>query len=202
MKKVYDSTLIMTDFSSFSTLCEFAPIDNLWELIMKFQLSIIEIAVSNHGKLLNVSGDGLLIGFDTNASGDRRQSAYLACKSSVEIVHKIQQLNKKRINEGYTPLVTRIGINSGPIAEGLLSLYSSPIYLGQTINIVQRLEHEVAKQFGETSAVISRTTLEWLEDYSMMFKYESLGNQLLRGMQAKVKAYRLKGYKAAHTFTA
>ena len=198
MYRISESTIVLTDFAKFSSFSNCNQLDTLWRLIVEYQSSIIEIALTHHGELLNVAGDSLLIGFHTDTKTSRQQSAYRACLATIEIAEKIHALNKNYELDDCSPLVTRIGVNSGSIAQGSLSVYSQPIYLGNTINVAQRLEHDVARQFGETAIVISENTMEWLNKRTDEFSFDSLDSQPMRGMDTFIQAYRLEGLNHAH----
>jgi len=109
------------------------------------------------------------------------------------MLHVIEQINARRADRNEPPLITGIGLNTGPVTAGGLGSADRLNYtiIGDTVNTTQRLEG-FTRQFGESGVVLSQATFEALENRREEFKLQPLGAQTFRGKTEPLLVYRLK----------
>lgn len=140
---------IFTDVKGFSTISEKLTPVELVHLLNDYLSSMSDIILDLRGLIDKYEGDAIIAFF--NAPNDLPEHAYLACLSAVKMRRVEKELNKRFLEEKMspTPLLTRIGINTGEMVVGNMGTSTKMNYtmMGSSVNLAARLEG-VNKQYG------------------------------------------------------
>jgi adenylate cyclase len=155
-------TAIFTDIKGFSSISEKLTPQELVSLLNIYLTTMSDIIMDNKGTIDKYEGDAIISFF--GAPLNLEDHAVKACISALRMKDAEQSLNYKLQMEGKTPvpIMTRIGINSGPMVVGNMGTSKKMDYtiMGSDVNLAARLEG-VNKQYG-TQILISGATKEKL----------------------------------------
>lgn len=188
------ATVLISDIRGFTTLSEKAPPATVLVWLNEYFGEMAPLITAEGGVVNTFQGDALLAFFGILPQPlSPPASAYRACRAAEAMLNVIEQINARRAARNEPPLITGIGLNTGPVTAGGLGSADRLNYtiIGDTVNTTQRLE-EVTRQFGESGVILSQATFEALEKHQAEFKIESLGAQTFRGKTEPLMVYRLK----------
>jgi len=116
---------------------------------------------------------------------DRKEMAYQAVKTGVEVQAAVAKLNADRLDRNEDPYEVSIGINSGEVVSGNMgsSVKMDYTVLGANVNLAARLGL-VAAQAGQT--IVSQATLDMVSD---RFKVDKLAPMQLKGIKEPVPLF-------------
>jgi adenylate cyclase len=142
-------TAIFTDVRGFSTISEKLDPESLVTLLNHYLTAMSDVVLDEKGTIDKYEGDAIIAFF--GAPVDIPDHALRACVSAI-IMKRIEiDLNKKVLEENLspTPLLTRIGINTGSMVAGNMGTGNKMNYtiMGNAVNLAARLEG-VNKQYG------------------------------------------------------
>jgi adenylate cyclase len=153
-------TVMFTDLAGFTDISETMEVVKLAQVINIYMEAMSEEIVTRDGYLDKYIGDAIMSFW--NGLVDQSDHAARACRSAlaikrreVEIAPDLQKLVDAKI-------VTRIGVNTGPMAVGNLGSSRKLAYtvLGDAVNLGARLEP--ANKLYDTEVIISQATAEHL----------------------------------------
>ncbi len=159
-------TAIFTDIQGFSSISEQFMEDpkGLVSLLKEYLSAMSDIILQNGGIIDKYEGDAILAFFGEPVKME--DHALQACLSSIRMKQIEKQLNKKILDEKIidTPLLTRIGINTGDMFIGNMGTDKKMNYtmMGHAVNLAARLEG-VNKQYG-IYQLISENTYQHIKD--------------------------------------
>ncbi len=189
------ATVLMTDIRGFTPLSEAASPTTTLLWLNEYFGTWLPIIAAHGGVVHEFSGDGVLTFFGVLPTLlSPQESAYNACMAAAEMLPAVARVNERRAGRGEPLFVTGIGVNTGLVTSGGLGTPDRLHYavLGDTVNTTQRLQN-FTRQFGETAAAVSETTVEALAARGAEFRFESLGPQVFKGKTNQVVVYRLLG---------
>ena len=142
-------TAIFTDVKSFSTVSEQLDPEELVSLLNKYLSAMSDVILSEKGTIDKYEGDAIIAFF--GAPLDLADHALRACVSAIQMKKIEMELNKTVMEQKIspTPLLTRIGINTGNMVAGNMGTDNKMNYtiMGNAVNLAARLEG-VNKQYG------------------------------------------------------
>jgi len=143
-------TAIFTDVKGFSTISEeLGDPAKLVSLLNKYLSAMSDVILSEKGVIDKFEGDAIIAFF--GAPNDLPDHALRACASAIRMKKVEIELNKAIMEEKISPspLVTRIGINTGDMVAGNMGTANKMNYtiMGNAVNLAARLEG-VNKQYG------------------------------------------------------
>jgi adenylate cyclase len=165
-------TVMFTDLAGFTDLSETMEVVKLAQVINTYMEAMSEEIVKRDGYLDKYIGDAIMSFW--NGLVDQPDHAARACRAALaikrrelEIAPDLQKLVDARI-------VTRIGINTGPMAVGNLGSSRKLSYtvLGDAVNLGARLE-PANKLYG-TEVLISQTVAEQVNGQFVMRELDLL----------------------------
>jgi Adenylate cyclase, family 3 (some proteins contain HAMP domain) len=115
-----------------------------------------------------------------------------ACKTAIECIKKLEEINKELIANGIQGIKIRIGIHTGDAIVGNIGserLFNYTV-IGDTVNIASRLE-SVNKYF-KTSIIVSEDTISKTGDN---FIARQLGLITVKGKTKPIRIFELIGKK-------
>jgi len=178
-------SVMFADIVGFSTLSEKYEPQYIAVLLNDFFAEMSEIIFKNEGTLDKFIGDAIMAVF--GAPYPQKDHAHRCVKTALEMIEQLKIFNKNR--QSKEPIQIRIGINSGKVVAGDIGSPKRIEYtvLGNTVNIASRLESFVAKP---SQIVISEETYKLIKD---KFLTEDLGEFELKGLENKIKVYKVIG---------
>jgi class 3 adenylate cyclase/CheY-like chemotaxis protein len=191
------ATVLISDIRGFTTLSEKAPPATILVWLNEYFSEMVPLITAEGGVVNTFQGDALLAFFGILPQPQSPpESAYRACRAAEAMLKVIAQINARRAGRNEPPLITGIGINTGPVTAGGLGSADRLNYtiIGDTVNTTQRLEG-FTRQFGESGVVLSQATFEALEKQREEFKLQPLGTQTFRGKTEPLMVYRLEPVK-------
>ncbi|WP_460050165.1 CHASE2 domain-containing protein [Spirochaeta dissipatitropha] len=142
-------TAIFTDVKGFSTISEVLDPQDLVKLLNRYLSTMSDLVLELGGTIDKYEGDAIIAFY--GAPLLIPDNAYRACLAGVRMKRAEAELNRVFAEEGSapSPLLTRIGINSGDMVVGNMGTERKMDYtiMGHHVNLAARLEG-VNKQYG------------------------------------------------------
>jgi adenylate cyclase len=142
-------TAIFTDVKGFSGISEALDAEKLVKLLNLYLSGMSDIILENKGTIDKYEGDAIISFF--GAPLPFEDHALAACRAAILMKRREAELNARFLAEGLsaTPLLTRIGINTGDMVVGNMGTERKMDYtiMGNAVNLAARLEG-VNKQYG------------------------------------------------------
>jgi adenylate cyclase len=142
-------TAIFTDVKGFSTISEKLDPEDLVSLLNRYLSAMSDIVLAEKGTIDKYEGDAIIAFF--GAPLELPDHALRACISAITMRRLETELNKTIIENRLSPspLLTRIGINTGSMVAGNMGTENKMNYtiMGNAVNLAARLEG-VNKQYG------------------------------------------------------
>jgi adenylate cyclase len=178
-------TILFGDLVGFTAFSESAALEDVAELLNGYCQRSVEAIFAEAGTLDKFIGDCVMAFF--GAPREQPDHAERGVRAGLRIQEAVAEWNRERVAQGLPEVRCRIGINSGPVVVGDVGSAQRVDYtvLGNTVNVAARLESSVAKP---GQVVIGEATRALL---GPGFELEPLGELALKGLQQKVKSYRV-----------
>ncbi|MBB6479732.1 adenylate/guanylate cyclase domain-containing protein [Spirochaeta isovalerica] len=185
-------TAIFTDIKGFSTISEKLTPTELVSLLNLYLTEMSDIIMEEKGTIDKYEGDAIISFF--GAPLQISNHAEKACMAALKMRDAEKSLNIRLIDQNITPspILTRIGINTGPMVVGNMGTSKKMDYtiMGSDVNLASRLEG-VNKQYG-TQILISGATKKQIGD---AFVTRELDKVRVVGIQRPVTIYELCGFR-------
>jgi adenylate cyclase len=144
--EVRDLTILFCDIRNFSTIAERMSAEELTAFINSFLTPLSDIIIDSGGTIDKYMGDAILAFW--NAPLDQPDHAQRACRASLQIMARMQELNREWRREAevagraFEDVRIGIGLNSGECCVGNLGSENRFDYsaIGDAVNIASRLE--------------------------------------------------------------
>jgi len=188
------ATVLMSDIRSFTTISENEDPTTILKWLNEYFGELVPIITSHGGVVDKFEGDAMLAFFGILPTPiSLEESAYHACRAAIEMLEVIKRINTRRAERNEPPLITGIGINSGPLTAGGLGTSDRLNYtiIGDTVNTTQRLQ-EITREFGDSGVIVSANTRTLLKDKENEFKFESLGHHAFKGKKESLELFQLR----------
>lgn len=151
-------TALFTDVKGFSTISEQLNPEQLVFLLNIYLSRMSDIILTNQGTIDKFEGDAIISFFGAPVWTEFH--ARNACISAIKIKQAEIELNQKILAEKLSPspLLTRIGINTGDMVVGNMGTEQKMNYtiMGNAVNLASRLEG-VNKQYGSWILISEET---------------------------------------------
>ncbi|MCK5077635.1 MAG: adenylate/guanylate cyclase domain-containing protein, partial [Calditrichia bacterium] len=133
-------SVLFSDIEGFTTISEKLPPEKLAHLLNEYHSEMTEMVFENNGFLDKYIGDAIMAVYGAPVSDE--EHALNACKSALEMQHRLKFLEKKWEKEKKPVLKCRIGINSGEMIVGNMGSATMFDYtvMGDEVNLGARLE--------------------------------------------------------------
>lgn len=170
-----DLTIMFSDVRGFTTISESYKHDpeGLITLMNRFLTPLTDVIIEKRGYVDKYMGDAIMAFW--NAPVDDAQHEINACESAIQMLEKIDVVNKEREQEAaagghvYIPLNVGIGLNTGIGVVGNMGSDQKFNYsvLGDSVNLASRLEGQT-KEYGFPIIVGSRTALAAKDRFAIL----------------------------------
>jgi adenylate cyclase len=181
-------TAIFTDVRGFSSISESLDPTDLVKLLNAYLTEMSNIILDQKGTIDKYEGDAIISFFGAPVAFS--DHAARACLSAVRMKKMEKRLNEHFLNKKLspTPLVTRIGINTGEMVVGNMGTSQKMDYtiMGNSVNLAARLEG-VNKQYGTWTLISENTYSECGTDFTV----RKLDRVRVVGIQTPVRLYEL-----------
>jgi adenylate cyclase len=170
-----EMTIMFSDVRGFTSISESYKNDpqGLTALMNRFLTPLTNAILERKGYIDKYMGDAIMAFW--NAPLDDREHQLNACEAAVDMLERIDVLNKQRefeAKEGghiYIPLNVGVGLNTGTCVVGNMGsdLRFEYSVLGDSVNLASRLEGQ-SKEYGFPIIVGSRTALAAREKFAIL----------------------------------
>jgi adenylate cyclase len=170
-----EMTIMFSDVRGFTTISETYKHDpqGLTKLMNRFLTPLTNAILSRKGTIDKYMGDAIMAFW--NAPLDDKEHEINACEAAVDMLERIDELNKQReleAKEGghvYIPLNVGVGLNTGACVVGNMGsdLRFDYSVLGDSVNLASRLEGQ-SKEYGFPIIVGSKTALAVKEKFAIL----------------------------------
>jgi adenylate cyclase len=180
-------TIFFSDVRNFTTLTEQSDPVELIALLNEYLAAMTEIIFKYDGIVDKFIGDGILAYWGAFTPG--KNHALLAAKASLEMIRRLEELNKQWQAAGRKPIAVGIGLNTGDVIFGNVGSGKKIEFtvIGDAVNLASRLEG-LNKEFG-TSIIISEQTRARLGDAAVV---RALGGVKVKGKTVETAVYELR----------
>ncbi|HEV2055674.1 MAG TPA: adenylate/guanylate cyclase domain-containing protein [Methylomirabilota bacterium] len=179
-------TVMFCDLVGSTELAARVDPEVLRDVVRSYQQVCDAVIRQLHGNVAQYLGDGLLVyfGYPVASEDDPRR----AVRAGLGIIEAIATLNARLQREKGITLAVRVGIHTGLVVIGEIGGASrrEELALGETPNVAARLQ-AIAES---DTVVISAATHRLLRGSVMV---TDLGAQVVKGLPAPLRAYRVQG---------
>ena len=170
-----EMTIMFSDVRGFTTISESYKHDpqGLTALMNRFLTPLTNAILARKGTIDKYMGDAIMAFW--NAPIDDGQHQINACEAAVDMLERIDELNKAREIEAqhgghaYIPLNVGVGLNTGTCVVGNMGsdLRFDYSVLGDSVNLASRLEGQ-SKEYGFPIIVGSKTALAVKDKFAIL----------------------------------
>jgi adenylate cyclase len=170
-----EMTIMFSDVRGFTTISESYKHDpqGLTALMNRFLTPLTNAILARKGTIDKYMGDAIMAFW--NAPLDDKEHQLNACEAAVDMLDRIDVLNKQReleAQEGgpaYIPLNVGVGLNTGTCVVGNMGsdLRFDYSVLGDSVNLASRLEGQ-SKEYGFPIIVGSKTALAVKDKFAIL----------------------------------
>ena len=170
-----EMTIMFSDVRGFTTISEAYKSDpqGLTKLMNRFLTPLTNAILARKGTIDKYMGDAIMAFW--NAPIDDNEHQINACSAALDMLEKIDELNKVREVEakegGHTfiPIKVGVGLNTGTCVVGNMGsdLRFDYSVLGDSVNLASRLEGQ-SKEYGFPIIVGSKTALAAKEKFAIL----------------------------------
>ncbi|WJR77824.1 adenylate/guanylate cyclase domain-containing protein [Bradyrhizobium sp. NP1] len=170
-----EMTIMFSDVRGFTTISETYKHDpqGLTRLMNRFLTPLTNAILARKGTIDKYMGDAIMAFW--NAPLDDKEHQINACEAAVDMLERIDELNKLREEEAkegghvYIPLNVGVGLNTGTCVVGNMGsdLRFDYSVLGDSVNLASRLEGQ-SKEYGFPIIVGSKTALAVKDRFAIL----------------------------------
>jgi adenylate cyclase len=170
-----EMTIMFSDVRGFTTISESFKSDpqGLTALMNRFLTPLTNAILARKGTIDKYMGDAIMAFW--NAPLDDREHQLNACEAALDMLERIDVLNKQREQEAqeggprYIPINVGVGLNTGVCVVGNMGsdLRFDYSVLGDSVNLASRLEGQ-SKEYGFPIIVGSKTALAVKDKFAIL----------------------------------
>jgi adenylate cyclase len=170
-----EMTIMFSDVRGFTTISESYKHDpqGLTSLMNRFLTPLTNAILARKGTIDKYMGDAIMAFW--NAPLEDKEHELNACEAAVDMLERIDELNKVREQEAkegghvYIPINVGVGLNTGTCVVGNMGsdLRFDYSVLGDSVNLASRLEGQ-SKEYGFPIIVGSRTALAAKDKFAIL----------------------------------
>ncbi len=184
--------VLFSDIRNFTAYSERNPPELVVKQMREY-LTEMTAAVHNHrGVLDKFIGDAVMALYGPFLPENENISA-MAVASAIEMIERLEALNKKWNEQGLTTFRIGIGIHVGEAMVGNIGSESRVQYtaLGDTVNLASRLQ-SLTKEFHATILVSEQVAQEAMTELNEFVEFFDKGVVSVRGREQPVRIYEVK----------
>ena len=179
-------TIFFSDIRGFTPISEKMNPEELVHLLNEYLNEMTSIIIKNQGLVDKFMGDAIMAFW--GAPYDLSNHAEIACLSSLEMIEKLSDLQKKWKQQGIPFFEIGIGLNSGEAIVGNMGSSTRFDYtaIGDNVNLASRMEG-LNKIYG-TNMILTEKTFEFVKD---KFETRKLDAVKVKGKRKSIFIYEL-----------
>ena len=183
-------TVFFSDIRGFTSISESISPEELVRLLNEYLTEMTSIIINDQGLVDKYMGDAIMAFW--GAPLDQPDHAEMACSSSLEMIDKLRDLQKKWKKEGIPSFDIGIGLNSGDAIVGNMGSSNRFDYtaMGDNVNLASRMEG-LNKIYG-TNIIISGNTHKIIKEN---FETRKLDAVKVKGKKKSILIYELLSQK-------
>jgi adenylate cyclase len=191
-----EMTIMFSDVRGFTTISESYKNDpqGLTRLMNRFLTPLTNAILARKGTIDKYMGDAIMAFW--NAPLEDKQHQLNACEAAIDMLERIDELNRLREREAqedghaYIPLNVGVGLNTGTCVVGNMGsdLRFDYSVLGDSVNLASRLEGQ-SKEYGFPIIVGSNTALAVKDKFAIL----ELDFIMVKGKQQPEVIYAIAG---------
>jgi len=179
-------TVMFCDMEGFTPLVEKLGAEDAYGIMDQIYEILIHKVHDYEGTVNEMTGDGIMALFGAPIALE--DAPQRAIRSALAIHREMARFSDriKEKKEGIPPIKMRVGIHTGPVVVGTLGndLRVEFKAVGETVNLASRMEGLAEPG----SAFITENTFKLTEGF---FRFEALGEKIIKGKKEPVKVYRV-----------
>jgi class 3 adenylate cyclase len=179
-------TVFFSDIEGFTSWSESLEPEQLIQLMARYFSGMTEIILRHRGTVDKYIGDAIMAFW--GAPAELEDHAARACQAALECQKFQTQFNDEIAKEGFAPVYTRIGLNTGDVLVGNVGYDERLNYtvIGDHVNLASRLEG-LNKLYG-TKIILSQHTQTLLGD---QFLTRPVDYVIVKGKSEPIGVYEL-----------
>jgi adenylate cyclase len=183
-------TIFFSDIRGFTSISENLKPEDLVCLLNEYLSEMTSTIMKDRGLVDKYMGDAIMAFW--GAPIDQPNHAEMACSSSLEMINKLRELQKKWKEQDIPYFDIGIGLNSGDAIVGNMGSYDRFDYtaMGDNVNLASRLEG-LNKIYG-TNIIISEKTYKIVKN---KFETRKLDAVQVIGKKKSILIYELINYR-------
>lgn len=185
-----DVTILFSDIRGYTTLTENLEATEVVSLLNQYFETMVESVFDYHGTLDKFIGDALMAVFGAPLPLD--DHGWMSVKSALDMRHRLDEFNHRRIVANQPRINFGIGISSGEVVSGNIGSQKRMDYtvIGDGVNVSARLE-SLTKQY-LCDIIISENTLALCGDRLWVRELDKIR---VKGKSDATKIYEVIGEK-------
>ena len=124
-----EATILVARLRELGAPAAAQPPEETLELLGSWTTLVLDAVESHGGAVLQIGGDAIRAAFGTGTPGTPGDSAAAAAQAALEIGALTAQFNAERAASGRLPLLSAIGIASGPVVAGCIGMAQRIAYV-------------------------------------------------------------------------
>ncbi len=179
-------SILFSDIRGFTSISESMNASSLVTLLNRYFTPMTQSVMQHKGMLDKYIGDAVMAFF--NAPVDVVDHADQACFTALDMINKLNNLNKQLKEEGTPPINIGIGINSAEVVVGNMGSDSRFNYtiMGDGVNLSSRIEG-LTKNYGVNILITEFTVVKLTHE----FIYRKIEPVAVKGKNEAVLIYEL-----------
>lgn len=167
-----EMTVMFTDIAGFTDLSETMEVEDLTELMTYYLEEMSSVVLQDRAYLDKYIGDAIMSFW--NGVIDQADHAALACRAALDMQRRERDIQPELARRGATKLLTRIGVNTGPMAMGNMGSSRKFAFtvLGDSVNLGSRLEG--ANKLYGSQIMLAQTTADLVRGKFVMRQLDLL----------------------------
>ena len=184
-----EMTVLFSDVRGFTTISEGLNPKELSALMNRFLTPMTHVIHEHRGTIDKYMGDAVMAFW--GAPLPDVEHARHALRAGLDMLERVEQINKEFATRGWPPLAIGIGINTGPMSVGNMGSAFRMAYtvLGDAVNLGSRLEG-LTKGYG-VSLIVSESTREAVPEYA----YREIDRVRVKGKDKPIAIYEPLGLR-------
>jgi len=184
-------TIMFADIKNYTTYSEKRRPQDVVKTLNDYLAEMTNVIIEHEGTLDKFLGDGILAYW--GAPLEQEDHAELAVRCALEMIRRMEGLQRKWVSEGTEPLSFGIGINTGEVIVGNIGAKGKKMeytVIGDNVNLTQRIQSESREV---SCPVITDALFERVKDIVVA---ESMGAVTVKGKHIPFNIYALRGMRS------
>ncbi|HEY9672250.1 MAG TPA: adenylate/guanylate cyclase domain-containing protein [Waterburya sp.] len=184
-------SILFSDIRSYTSLTESLEAEEVVGMLNEYFESMVEAIFKYKGTLDKYIGDAIMAVFGSPLP--LTDHAWRSVQTAIEMRHRLEEFNARRVACNKVPIRVGIGINSDSVISGNIGSSKRMEFtaIGDGVNLGSRLEG-ASKQYG-CDIIISEYTFQPCKD---LIWYRELDCIRVKGKNEPVKIYEVVGLKS------